>query len=215
MLPASSDVAATGAGPNVRRTQVQRRADAERALLDAAVRLIATKGVEQTSLAEIGEQAGFSRGLVNHHFGSKAALVERLAARTQRRFSDSLKSTSAVDEVEALVCIARAYIDAARGGGDVVRAFFVMWGAAITADAPLGPVFVSDDQRFRDTIQSLVAAGQAHATISAEVDPGGFAVIYVAMLRGTVAQYLIDGRIDLLAAGDAGERVVRLMLSPI
>jgi len=202
-------------GPAVRRTQLERRTEAERALLEAAVHLIAAKGADQTSLAEIGERAGFSRGLVNHHFGSKAALVERLAARTQQQFIDSLELAGVEDELDALVRLARAYLDAARAGGDVVRAFFVMWGAATAADAPLRPVFVTDDERFRDTVQALLATGQARGAIDAEVDAVGFAVNFVAMLRGAAAQFLVDERVDLVAARDTCERVILLMLTPI
>ena len=66
-------------------TQAERRQKSEQALLDAAAALIAERGVEQTSLARIGESAGTSRGLPTHHFGSKDALVARLARRSQDR----------------------------------------------------------------------------------------------------------------------------------
>ncbi|HYZ57980.1 MAG TPA: TetR/AcrR family transcriptional regulator [Streptosporangiaceae bacterium] len=52
-------------------------------MLDAAARLFARRGVEATSMADIGEEAGYSRGLANHHFGSRVELVERLARRAQ------------------------------------------------------------------------------------------------------------------------------------
>jgi hypothetical protein len=55
-----------------RRTQEQRRGDAEKALLDSATRLFALYGLEQTSLGEIGEKAGYSRGLANHHSAQRS-----------------------------------------------------------------------------------------------------------------------------------------------
>jgi AcrR family transcriptional regulator len=213
-VSAPTRTAEISVGRDVRRTQIERRTEAERALLEAAVHLIAAKGVDQTSLAEIGERAGFSRGLVNHHFGSKATLMERLAARTQQGFVDNIESAGVEDELEALVRLARAYLDAVRDGGDVVRAFFVMWGAATATEAPLRAVFVADDERFRDTVGALVATGQARGAIAAEVNPVGFAVSFVAMLRGAAAQYLVDEGVDLTAARDTCERFIRLMLTP-
>jgi len=213
-MSSSTDLHARPAGRGVRRTQLERRTGAERALLDAAVELIAAQGVDQTSLAQIGERAGFSRGMVNHHFGSRAALVERLAARTQAAFVDSLDSDQPEDEREALTQIARKYLDAVRDSGDVVRAFFVMWGAANAAGSPLRPVFVTDDDRFRSAIEALVERGRARGTIRGDVDPVGFAVSYVALLRGVAAQYLIDERVDLIAAGATCERFVELMVAP-
>jgi AcrR family transcriptional regulator len=65
-----------------RRTQEERREEAEQRILDAATRLIADKGLDGFTLADVGEAAGFSRGLPAHYFKSKdgllAAVVRRL-----------------------------------------------------------------------------------------------------------------------------------------
>ncbi|HXY28870.1 MAG TPA: helix-turn-helix domain-containing protein, partial [Acidimicrobiales bacterium] len=60
-----------------RQSQAERRSRSEDALLDAAAELIAERGIQGASLANIGSRAGLSRGLPNHHFGSKDALVSR------------------------------------------------------------------------------------------------------------------------------------------
>lgn len=58
------------------KTQRQEQADAARAaLIDAASKLFAERGYHDSSVAEIGARAGVSRGLVNHHFGSKENLL--------------------------------------------------------------------------------------------------------------------------------------------
>lgn len=43
-------------------------------------------------MADIGEEAGYSRGLANHHFGSRAELVDRLVRRTQSDFLAGLEA---------------------------------------------------------------------------------------------------------------------------
>jgi AcrR family transcriptional regulator len=198
-----------------RRTQHERRAEAEQGLLEAAVRLFAGKGIDQTSLADIGEEAGYSRGLVNHHFGSKAALVERLAEERQRLLNDILPSFDEAEELDALVSIAHAYLRAAATASDDLRAFFVMWGAALPDDAALRPLFVADDRRIRTVIEQLVIAGRARRTISKDVDAGGFAVAFLGLLRGAAAQFLIDrDAVDLAAARKACESMVRATLTP-
>jgi AcrR family transcriptional regulator len=65
----------------------KRTRDADRskeAILDAAEALFAQKGFEGTSLQEIGERAGVSRGTPNYFFGSKEqlyrAVLERVLA---------------------------------------------------------------------------------------------------------------------------------------
>jgi AcrR family transcriptional regulator len=198
--------------PSARRTQVERRNESERGLLDAAVRLFARKGVHETSLADIGAEAGYSRGLANHRFGSRAVLVERLAARTQRAFVAGLSERE--PDADAIVAIADAYLDRVSSGGQEGRAFFVMWGASFAEDAPLRKVFVADDARFRDRIEALVRAGQQRRTIRPDADPIGFATVFVALLRGIGAQVLVhQGGVDLEAARATCEQLVRTSLA--
>jgi AcrR family transcriptional regulator len=197
-----------------RRTQAERRAQAERALLDAAMVLFARRGVDQTSLADVGEQAGYSRGLVNHHFGSKAALVERLAQRSQLDFVSRLAEFDG-DEVDVLVGFTRSYLAAMGGQSHEARAFFVMWGAALPEEAGLQSVIAARDAQFRLGIELLLHLGQQKKTIRNGIDPGGLATVVVAMLRGMAAQVLIDAdSVDLAATGDACEQMLRRTLSP-
>jgi AcrR family transcriptional regulator len=74
----------------VRRTQQQRRGQAETALLNAAAELVVEEGVHSLTLARVGARAGYSRGLIPHYFGSKQALLERLAHATQSGFVPGL-----------------------------------------------------------------------------------------------------------------------------
>jgi AcrR family transcriptional regulator len=196
-----------------RRTNVERRDEAERALLQAALRLFARKGIDATSMADIGAEAGYSRGLANHHFGSRAALVERLASLAQREFVGALVERNA--DPDAVVAIADAYLDRVSSNSAASRAFFVMWGASFAEEAPVRRIFVADDDRFRRGIEALVQTGQDRGTIRSDADPVGFAVAFVALLRGLGAQFLVnpDG-MDLSAARTTCEQLVRSHLAP-
>ncbi|HVV34240.1 MAG TPA: helix-turn-helix domain-containing protein, partial [Vitreimonas sp.] len=61
-----------------RRTQLQRRIDAETKLLDASLTLLIERGYDRFALSEVGELAGYSRGLAAHHFENKEGLLEAL-----------------------------------------------------------------------------------------------------------------------------------------
>src|SRR6266436_1372700 len=60
---------------HVRRSQEERTARSDQLMTQAAIALLIERGVQGTTLAAIGEQAGYSRGLVTHRFGSKAGLL--------------------------------------------------------------------------------------------------------------------------------------------
>jgi AcrR family transcriptional regulator len=198
-----------------RRTQAERRQVAERALLAAAARLFARRGTDNVSLAEIGDEAGYSRGLVNHRFGSRAALVERLAELAQTDFVHSLPQPARGEEAGVLLDLASSYLDHVARADTESRAFLVMWGAAFPEDSPLRPVFIAGDRRFRDGVETLVRAGQDHGSISAGVDPRGFAVALVALLRGIAAQTVVDpAGVDTVAARAAAAAFIQAALTP-
>ena len=64
-----------------RLTQAQRKAQTREALLQAATRLFAQYGIEATSLDQVAEAAGFSRGAVYANFDDKRALIDSVAQR--------------------------------------------------------------------------------------------------------------------------------------
>lgn len=175
-----------------RRTQAQRRQEAELALLEAAMHLFAENGIDGTSLADIGEEAGYSRGLVNHRFGSKEAFVERLAAASQAGFVHDLGKPVPRKEVESLCAVIDTYLDRLAHEAISSRAFFVMWGASFPNGSPLRSIFKADDAYFRDGISAIVRSGQAGGRIPETVDASSFAVAFVGLLRGIGAQYLVD-----------------------
>jgi AcrR family transcriptional regulator len=76
-----------------RLTQEQRKTRTREAILAAAVRLFARQGVEATSLDQIAEAAGYTKGAIYGTFKDKRALVEAVIARHMvtldfRRFLD-------------------------------------------------------------------------------------------------------------------------------
>jgi AcrR family transcriptional regulator len=208
-------VSPSNAEAPLRRTQAERRQRTEEALLDAATRLFSERGIDNTSLAEIGAEAGLSRGLVNHRFGTKAALVERLAERCQNAFIQTLSRSANGDEADALVALVDGYLGLLAPPSDESRAFFVMWGAAFPDDSPLRPIFVADDARFRHGVEALIVAGQHRGSIDSSVDANGFAAAFVGVMRGIGAQVVVDpSGVDLAAARSAAIGFVRMAMTP-
>lgn len=63
---------------STRRTQRERSAESNERLLTAATELIAEKGFERTSLAEISRRAGYSHSMASMRYGSKEAVLDEL-----------------------------------------------------------------------------------------------------------------------------------------
>jgi len=70
--------------PRTRISQSERRQAAERKLLDAAVSILIERGYAATTTLEVQKQAGVSRGVLLHYFGSRGELI---SAATRRLYA--------------------------------------------------------------------------------------------------------------------------------
>jgi AcrR family transcriptional regulator len=169
-----------------RRTQEQRRAETERRLLDAAMALIARSGSRAVTLAEVGEAAGYSRGIVYHHFGSRERLLEAVVDEAQRFDVPAYEG----DGLDHLVRIIEAYLRNVVRRTPSARAFLQLWGEAIAADPVLAPLFARRDADFRQLLANVVRQGVADGSIRPDANPAAAAVLIVALVRGTGLQLI-------------------------
>ena len=171
-------------GTTVRRSQQERRAETERRVLDAAMTLIAERGSRSVSLADVGRLAGYSSGIVSHHFGGRGQLRAAGVDRAQR-FDVPTTGTSGLDQLTALVS---TYLTTLRERAPAPQAFLLLWSEAIASDPVLAPLFAERDTWFRDLLAGYVRRGIDDASIRPDADPGAVAVSLVGLLRGVGMQ---------------------------
>ncbi len=82
-----------GQNKKVRRTQEERTALSDKRMFDAAMELICEQGAYRTTLKEVCEKAGYSRGLANYRFGSKDAFFDQLIGHFNRAWKEQLEKT--------------------------------------------------------------------------------------------------------------------------
>lgn len=199
-----------------RRSQEERRAESERRLLSAAAELIGEVGPSKVTLADIGERAGYSRGLATHYFGSKGAMIERLLDSVTVEFREEVfaqsASGSARDEALGLV---RAYFHSLKHLRSANRARLVLWADAVATGSPdVRSAMVASDRDFRDELAERIERGVAAGQYDASVDPSGLATVLVGMLRGIGLQSMLDDGIDLDACRTEVERLLTGRLVP-
>jgi AcrR family transcriptional regulator len=182
-----------------RQSQAERRNRSEDALLDAAATLVSERGIQGASLASIGGRAGVSRGLPTHHFGSKDALVSRLAERAQNRIhQEMLKAAhkeavrigdlSALDEVFLTV---DAYLEMFEDPTPDERALLVMWGSTFPTGASVDGM-ADAERRSYEGLSQLITSGQEDESVRSDVDPIATAVLLHGLMRGLAALRLTD-----------------------
>jgi AcrR family transcriptional regulator len=172
------------------RTQKQRRDEAESALLEAAAELVAEQGLRGLTLARVGERAGYSRGLVTHYFGSKQALVERLARAAQSGFVPGLADLP--PGLDRLIRLIDGYLaQQAKHARPLNKAFLILWMEAATSP-DLAPLFRDRTEAFRTDLREDLTAGIADGTIRPDLPVDETTAAIVAQLRGLALQSLVD-----------------------
>jgi AcrR family transcriptional regulator len=199
-----------------RRTQEERRTEAEQRLLMAAAELIAEAGPSGVTLATIGERAGYSRGLATHHFGSKGAMMQRLVDSVTTEFREQVFVESTSDTVlDQALGLVRAYFHELAQARPANRARLVLWADAVATGAPdVRNAMLASDRAFREELAKRLEVGQSTGEFARTADPRATAAVVIGMLRGVALQSMLDDELDLDACRIEIEEVLTKRILP-
>jgi AcrR family transcriptional regulator len=204
------------AGSERRRTQAERTATAHRRMIRAAIRLIARQGYTRTTLAQVGKQAGYTGGLVSHHFGSKEGLARALVERASGRFYQDQLLAATRDRcgLDALCAAMDTYLDELVIRQEHMRALYVLMGESLGPVGEINEVFADLNRGFRASAVAWIREGLEAGEIRAELDPDAEAVVFVGMLRGVATQWMAEPRcFDLDAVRESLKDALRRHLA--
>ena len=192
------------------RTQEQRRVEAERRLVRAAAELVGEVGPARVTLANVGERAGYSRGLATHHFGSKGALMQRLVETVTSQFRDAMNEESQSDSpIVQLRQLIDFYFRVVSDLQPLNRARLVLWADAVAGPSEdVRPRMISADREFREEIEKRIRFAVSTGEVTGSIDPAGLATVIVAMMRGVALQRVLDDQVDLDAARKEVEQLL-------
>lgn len=181
-----------------RLTQAQRRQLAERKILDAALEIVARRGSVRMTLSEVGEAAGYSRGLPAHRFGNKEGLLKELVNTISERFtarSSTLPQRQpGLDTLRGQVT---AYFERDDQRWIETRALLVMMTEGFMEDSYLNPhigeYLRSTIERFAEQILYGIEQGE----IRPDIDPTTAATLILGAMRGILHQRLVFNDLDL------------------
>lgn len=182
----------------VRRRQEERTAISDERMIQAAVELIVEQGVRGTTLAAIGERAGYSRGLVTHRFGSKAGLLAHVHDTVAHHWLARVQN--AVDDAIGGEALGRA-IDALYGfiveQPDEIRALHLLRYVSIDPGAEYRANVAKVHQDQRRDVQRWIEKGQEAGVVPRPVDAELAAEFFCAAADGLVYRWLINPRIPI------------------
>ncbi len=157
-----------------------------RQILDAAVQVIAEKGLCDTGIKDVADQAGTSPALVIYYFGKKDILLaEALSFADERFYAQTAEAVAEMTSArDRLVELVRCSCSIGEADDDFDE--WVLW-LDLWARAAHKPDVAEDrqtmDRRWRTTIGEIVRQGQAAGEF-APVDPAAFALRLAALIDG-------------------------------
>jgi AcrR family transcriptional regulator len=187
------------------RTHAERRHEAETKIVQAAFEIVARRGVDQLTLAEAGEEAGYSRALPAHYFESREALLAAVAEHAVKNYRHRLNERNVLADggVDSLLATIAFYLDDSRGWPKKLRGFHEIINAGLRWPA-IAEVVARLDQESIERVSAQIRAAQRRGDIRADIDPVAEAVAVCGAMRGIMSQWLIAPEsIDLDAVRDS------------
>ena len=184
-------------------------------MTEAAIGLIAERGVAGTTLAAIGAEAGYSRGLATQRFGSKAGLLRHVLKNVSREWLRRLDL--AVGDKVGLPAL-EAALDTQLGligeAPNDVRAMYLLWFQGIDPAAEYRPNVAEVHRQQRETVARWIEVAQADGLVRTTADPRGVAEYFCAAVAGMVFHWLVNPRFPVAEAMNEMRTELRLALEP-
>lgn len=199
------------------RTHAERRREAETRIVQAAFDIVAKRGVDQLTLAEAGEEAGYSRALPAHYFGNREVLLAAVAEHAMKLYRRRVieKNLSTEAGLEPILTGIAFYMDDSRSWPKRLKAYHEVINAALRWPS-IAEVAARLNQEAVERFAQQIRAAQALGEIRADIDPVAEAVIVSGAIRGIMAQWLVAPEsTDIDAVRDAYIASLRRSWSPL
>ena len=176
-----------------RLTQVERTALSDGRMFEAAMHLIVEHGTHNTTLKEVGERAGYSRGLASNRFGSKETLFGYLVRDFNEKWAAELRrfvgKNTGLAAVEGALDAVEFFI---LNRSTQMQAMYILWFESISSYPHVRRRLAANHIAYRlDTVRWL-SQGIAEGTVRSSVDAESFAVEFSAFIFGLVYQWLAN-----------------------
>jgi AcrR family transcriptional regulator len=177
-----------------RLTREESKAETRAALLDAGERIFGRQGFFVTSVEEVAEEAGFSKGAVYSNFDSKddllMAIVERRLTERIRRVSEI--ADAADNDVEQQTNeVGQAFVDLLNADPDWVALMTEFW-ACLTRNPTLRGQFTDRYRAVRTVTGELIEKNATQFGVALPMSAEELAIVAFAMGTGIALEHVAD-----------------------
>ena len=170
--------------------------DRHQEILEAAARVITGRGLAETRISDIAEQAGVSPGLILYYFESKDRLLaealtyanDQFYLRTSREIR---RLPSAIDQLRRLVDLSVPGYLPEYGRLDEWALWIEVWVRALR-DVDMGKDREVLDERWRSQLADIVRAGKDSGEFTSEVSTDDLAIRLACLIDGLAIQVVMN-----------------------
>jgi len=168
------------------------------ATVNAVVELAAERNPSEITTTAIAKHMGVTQGALFKHFPTKDAILqavmEFVANRLLSRVDKAARAAST--PVAAIEAIFMAHIEFVAENPGVPRMMFgELQHARLTAPKRMAQTLMS---RYGERLHDLMEEGKAAGELSASLDTGAAATLFIGTIQGLVMQSMLAGDVELV-----------------
>lgn len=181
------------------RTNAALREEAVTRLVTTSIDMVARHGASRLTLVDVGRAAGYSHSLPNYYFKTKTRLLSEAYAFILRQARERIRQWVKTREpapvrpgLQNVLATIRAYIaliEADRAGS---RAMHIILSESISSMPELLEWVRPHNRGLLDFFEGELRTAVQRGEIAADTDVAALALLIAALLRGSVAQHMVD-----------------------
>jgi AcrR family transcriptional regulator len=167
-------------------------ADKRRQILDAAIRVFATRGFHACRVSDVADEAGVAYGLVYHYFGSKEEILNTLFTERWQIMLDAIAEIDRRQEIPArdkLYLVASFIIDSYRHEPDLMKVIIVEVTRAANS---FGREHLAKIREAYDMIGQIVDNAQREGVFKPDISPDFAALMFYGAIEQLLSGWIFD-----------------------
>jgi AcrR family transcriptional regulator len=167
-------------------------ADKRRQILDAAIRVFATRGFHACRVSDVADEAGVAYGLVYHYFGSKEEILNTLFTERWQVMLDAIAEIDKQQDVAArdkLYLVASFIIDSYRHEPDLMKVIIVEVTRAANS---FGREHLAKIREAYDMIGQIVEGAQREGVFKQEISSDFAALMFYGAIEQLLSGWIFD-----------------------
>jgi AcrR family transcriptional regulator len=173
---------------------MKRSEKTEKMIVRAALELFVRKGYHGTSVSDITNQVGLTKGALYTHFKSKGELLVRIIHEFETQFIDQMIRTIDAYEGNASDKLNRAISFSSEFAVQNLElcVFLTFLTTELNADVDFQPVLKTVYRKYQKFISRLMAQGVRQGVLKKDLDPDLAALTFMAIHDGVLHQWVLN-----------------------